>query len=205
MKRQALTYFLAPFALTLALAASPAKAVLNYNIFESMGDLVVETSGSLNLPLPNVTIQSCGSGALVSAGGIICTGPDIVGRLYFISGPTDFPGTAFLVPATSVSGIYTSISSGVILTMDPSYISGTPIISNAIFSGKTLADIGLTPASGLLGTWTLEGTGDTININVLPSVAPVPGPLPLVGVGAGFGFSRRLRQRIQRRQTQTKS
>jgi len=84
--------------------------------------------------------------------------------------------------------------------MDPSYISGTPIISNAIFSGKILADIGLTPAYGLLGIWTLEGTGDTININVVPAIAPVPGPLPLVGVGAGFGFSRRLRQRIQRSQ-----
>jgi hypothetical protein len=101
MEREALTGLLAPFALTLAITASPTKAMLNYNIFESMDDLVVETSGSLNLPLPNVTIQSCGSGALVSTNGIVCTGPDIVGRLYLISGPTDFPGTAFLVPATS--------------------------------------------------------------------------------------------------------
>jgi hypothetical protein len=78
--------------------------------------------------------------------------------------------------------------------IDPSYVFGTPIISNAIFNGKTLADIGLTSASGLLGTWTLTGTSETIKINV------VSGPLPLVGVGAAFGFSRRLRQRIQRSQ-----
>ncbi len=78
--------------------------------------------------------------------------------------------------------------------IDSSYVFGTPIISNAIFNGTTLADIGLTPSSGLLGTWTLTGTSETININV------VPGPLPLVGVGAALGFSRRLRQRIQRSQ-----
>ena len=76
--------------------------------------------------------------------------------------------------------------------MDPSYVSGTPIVSNAIFVGKTLADIGLTPSSGNLGTWTLTGSGDTISVNV------VPGPLPVLGAGAAFGFSRKLRRRIQR-------
>ena len=66
--------------------------------------------------------------------------------------------------------------------LDPSCISGSPIISDAIFVGITLADIGLTPAFGVLGTWTLEGTGETINVNV------VPGPLSLAGAafsGAG--------------------
>ena len=83
--------------------------------------------------------------------------------------------------------------------IDSSYVSGTPIISNAIFSGKSLADIGLTPTSGFLGTWTLTGTGDTINVKV------VPGPLPLAGAGVAFAFSRRLRQRIQRSQAGAKA
>lgn len=78
--------------------------------------------------------------------------------------------------------------------ISPTYTPGTPIISNAIFSGKTLADLGLTPTSGLLGTWTLVGTGDTINVNV------VPGPLPVLGAGVAFGFSRRLRRRIRQSQ-----
>jgi hypothetical protein len=56
MEREALTGLLAPFALTLAITTSPIRAMLNYNIFASMDDLVVETSGPLNLPLPNVTI-----------------------------------------------------------------------------------------------------------------------------------------------------
>ncbi len=127
---------------------------------------------------------------------------------YDVSGSASFSGSGFLLtPTTSANGVTTRLLGGFLDTLfgiDSSYISGTPIISSAIFSGKTLADIGLTPASGLLGTWTLVGTGDTINVKVGTGVVPVPGPLPLVGVAAGFGFSRRLRQRLQRRQTQTK-
>lgn len=76
---------------------------------------------------------------------------------------------------------------------DSSYVLGTPIISSATFNGKTLADFGLTPSSGLLGTWTLDGTSESINVRVFN---PVPGPLPVLGAGAAFGFSRRLRRRI---------
>lgn len=48
------------------------------------------------------------------------------------------------------------------------------------------------------GTWTVNGTGDTIRFQVTTN--PVPGPLPVLGAGAAFGFSRRLRRRIQRSQ-----
>jgi hypothetical protein len=179
----------------LAVDASPSKAALTYNIYESLGNLVVETSGSLNLT-PSSIIAACTvSGALVSSVAGICTGANVQGGIYGISGPSSIPGTANLVPASSVSGISTGIVGyDSLFIIDSSYVFGTPIISNAIFNGTTLADIGLTPSSGLLGTWTLTGTSETININV------VPGPLPLVGVGAALGFSRRLRQRIQRSQ-----
>ena len=156
---------------------------------------MVETSGSLNLTPTSPALICSFNGALVSSAAGICTGTPVLSRPYTISGPSSFPGTAFLFPASSVSGIATLIEGDAnTFLIDPSYVFGTPIISNAIFNGKTLADIGLTPASGLLGTWTLTGTSETIKINV------VPGPLPLVGVGAAFGFSRRLRQRIQRSQ-----
>jgi hypothetical protein len=195
MKKQFLGLVVAPLALTLAIDVSPAKAVLTYDIYESLGNLVVETSGSLNLT-PTSPGLICGfNGALVSSIAGICTGTSVLSRSYVISGPSSFPGTALLLPASSVSGIATLIQgSANTFLIDPSYVFGTPIISNAIFNGVTLADIGLTPSSGLLGTWTLTGTSETIKVNA------VPGPLPLVGVGAAFGFSRRLRQRIQRSQ-----
>jgi hypothetical protein len=54
--------------------------------------------------------------------------------------------------------------------------------------------------TGLIGTWTLAGTGDTINVVLGPPAAPqstaVPGPLPLLGAAAAFGWTRRLRRRI---------
>jgi hypothetical protein len=99
-----------------------------------------------------------------------------------------------------VSGI-TSGFAGHLQTfiIDNSYVLGTPIIGDAIFNGRTLADFGLTPASGLLGTWTLVGTTESINLRV------VPGPLPLLGVGAAIGFSRRLRRRINAYRSQAQN
>ena len=75
--------------------------------------------------------------------------------------------------------------------INSTYVSGSPVVSSAVFTGKTLADLGLTPSSGTLGTWTLIATGDTISVRV------VPGPLPVLGAGAAFGFSRRMRRRIR--------
>jgi hypothetical protein len=83
------------------------------------------------------------------------------------------------------------------LAIDPSCIFGQSIVSELTASGKTLADLSLTPSSGPLGTWTLADTGDTIHVRVFDPT-PVPGPLPVLGAGAAFAFSRRLRQRIQR-------
>jgi hypothetical protein len=202
MKKHAFASLLTLFALRLVIDANPAKAVLNYNIYESLGNLVVETSGSLNLPASTGIHTSClNDGILAPTYGLVCTGlGSSTLPINNVSGPASFQGTNNLWKATSVSGIATGLG-GIVqhFFIDSSYVSGTPIISNAIFSGKSLADIGLTPTSGILGTWTLTGTGDTINVKV------VPGPLSLAGAGVAFGFSRRLRQRIQRSQAGAKA
>jgi hypothetical protein len=55
------------------------------------------------------------------------------------------------------------------------------------------------PATGLIGTWSLTGTSETIQVILgapAPPAAAVPGPLPLFGAGVAFGWSRRLRKRI---------
>ena len=69
--------------------------------------------------------------------------------------------------------------------------SGDSIVSSATFNGKTLSGLGIT-TTGLLGTWTLVGTGDTIEVRA----TEVPGPLPLLGAAAAFGYSRRLRRSL---------
>ena len=193
----------APFALVLAVDASPAKADLNYKIYESLGNLVVVASGSLRLTPTSPNTICIYDGVLYPDEAGNCTGTAVAARPYAISGPSSFPGSGFHAPASSVSGVFTFLYGNFgAFFVDPSYSFGAPIISNAIFNVKTLADIGLTPTSGLLGTWIIDGTSETITVKV---ANPVPGPLPLVGVGAAFGFSRRLRQRIQRSQAAANS
>jgi hypothetical protein len=184
----------------LLLSQGQAKAVLTYNIFESAGNVVVETNGSIDLTGAVPFLQgSCGiNGLTVSSAAIICTGGTATMQNYRVSGPSAFNGNVTAAPASSVSGISTMIrGAGLpIFAIDPAYASNTAIIMNATFNGQTLASLGFT-TTGLIGTWTLDGTSETIQV-VLgpPSPAVVSGPLPLVGAAAAFGFSRRLRKRI---------
>ena len=182
-------------------SAEPAKAVLNYNIYESSGNVVIETDGSLSALPTSTGPNQCGASGVYSAvPAVICTGPDIPAPQYLISGPTSFTSGSGFFPASSVSGITSAFSGNQqAFIIGNFYVLGTPIISDAIFNGRTLADFGLTPASGLLGTWTLVGTTESINVRV------VPGPLPLLGVGAAIGFSRRLRRRINAYRSQAQN
>ena len=177
------------------LSQGQAKAILTYNIFESGGDVVVQTSGSLDLPLTSNNSAECGyDGAIVSAFAVICTGPSATLPFYSITGSPSFNGVVFNNSGSSVSAISTIL--GVEFGISSSYISGSPIVSASTFAGETLASLGFTINSGLLGSWTLNGTGDTIQAFLGPPTAAVPGPLPLFGAAAAFGWSRRLHKRI---------
>jgi hypothetical protein len=185
----------------LLLSQAPAKAILTYNIFESGGNVVVQASGSLDLtganpfPFPFGPL-SCGyNGVIVSASANICTGPDINLNAYTIVGPTSFNGTVNIEGASSATGTSTSLGGVGLFGIDTAYTSNTPIVSSSTFNGTTLAALGFT-TTGLIGTWTLDGTSESIQVFLGPQAASVPGPLPLLGAGAAFGWSRRLRKRI---------
>jgi hypothetical protein len=186
----------------LLLGQGQAKAGLVYNIFESAGNVVVQASGSLDL---NNAIKvggggnGCGtSGAIAGSVGAICTGPDPGSFMYAITGPFSIGTTVDAFPASAVSGISTVLfASASLLFIDETYVFNTPITSSATFIGQTLASLGFAP-SGSLGPWTIDGTSETILLNLAapPSAASVPGPLPLVGACTAFALSRRLRQRL---------
>jgi hypothetical protein len=195
----------------LLLSQGQAKADLTYNIFESSGNVVVQTSGSLNLAGATPGGQNdCGTnGLIISAQAAICTGPGIGASgetlFYPISGgPASFNGTVIDNSSSSPSGIPTILfGQNNIIGIPSAYISGDPIVSSSTFTGKTLASLGFTISSGLLGSWTLNGTTENIFACLgtdpcapSPSGAAVPGPLPLLGAGAAFCWSRRLRKRI---------
>ena len=181
-----------------------AKAVLTYNIFESAGNVVVQTSGSLNLTgvNPSTTFNDrCGSGydgLILSASGVICTGPAPASGIpiYDISGPNNFNGTVAAFTASSVSGIFTNLAGSISsFVIDPAYVSNSTIVSSATFNGTDLATLGFT-TTGLIGTWTINGTSESIQVILGAPAAAVPGPLPLFGAAAAFGWSRKLRRRI---------
>ena len=190
----------------LLLTQGEAKAVLTYNIFESAGNVVAQANGSLNLTGAETLGTSIGcenEGIINSSIAVICTGFDIsLVTAYKISGPTSFNGSV-----SSSSSIFSGISTifwgsipifGSGLGLDPSCLSNTPIVSSFTFNGETLASLGFT-TTGLIGTWTLDGTSESIQVILEAPTPPgvtVPGPLPLLGAAAAFGWSRRLRNRI---------
>jgi hypothetical protein len=194
----------------LLLSQGQARAVLTYNIFESAGNVVVQSSGSLDLTgatlftgAPPLLFGTCPSDGLIdSFSATICSGPAGPVTQYSISGPQSFVGFVTLLFASSPSGITTKISSagGIgLLGLPSSYVSGTSILSSSTFENKTLLSLGFGNNSGLIGTWSLTGTSETIQVFLgppSPSGAAVPGPLPLLGAGAAFAWSRRLRRRI---------
>jgi hypothetical protein len=185
----------------LLLSQEQAKAVLTYNIFESAGNVIVQASGSLDLTGASPSSEfPCGvNGALNSTIAFVCTGPNLPLRTFGITGPNSFNGSASIQPASSVAGLSTFLAGAYReFGINSSYISNTLIVSSATFNGTTLAGLGFT-TTGLIGTWTLNGTSESIQVILgapTPSGATVPGPLPLLGAGAAFGWSRRLRKRI---------
>jgi len=200
MRVKSFTSFLAPVALCSLIAAErPAEAVLTYYIYEpaGTGNVVVETLGSLTLPASGEPgkCDLAPFGLIIRSSAAICTGSPANLNLYITSGPTSFIGPD--VFPDSASGIATALV-GVSqqFAMDTTYTGG-PIISSSTFGMSTLASLGFT-TTGLLGTWTLDGTGDTIEVRVAAPPAPptsaTPGPLPILGAAAAFRSVGKLRR-----------
>ena len=119
----------------LLLGQGDAKAVLTYNIFESAGNVVVQTSGKLNLTGAILTSNfSCGpNGGIPSSLAVICAGPNGSYPAHNTTGPSTFNGSVFILPASSVTGIFTDLDGGYNkkFVIDSAYTSNTSIISGA--------------------------------------------------------------------------
>jgi hypothetical protein len=212
--KRLLPLLVAPAALLLS--QGQAKAILTINIFDDGPNLKITVQGLLaQLPSPTNTGITCmvtaaltGEFFPASYRSSICTGPDSGYSIYpIISATTGFGGTGSLSgdinPAgSSVSGSAFFFASSAYqystlyqssIGLDPMYSAGSPFFSSATFNDQSLASQGFT-ATGLVGTWNLVGTSESINIYI--GATATPGPLPLFGAGAAFGWSRRLRKRI---------
>ena len=83
-----------------------AKAALSYNIYESGGNVVIETSGTLDLTgALQVGTDACGAdGGIAPSKGLICTGPNVFVPLYSMTGPTQLNPSTNVVIASNTSG-----------------------------------------------------------------------------------------------------
>jgi hypothetical protein len=181
-------------------SVSPAQAVLTFYAYETGGNVKIETSGSLSLGASTGTADCGVNGSIRPALAVVCTGPNATVPTYAITGgPTSFSSSSLeALGASSVSGILVELfKPSNLFLISSSYVSGTPIVSSAIYNNSTLAGLGLT-STGTFGPYTLVDGGDTINVVVgqaPPAPSAVPGPLPLLGAGVAFSYSRRLRRR----------
>jgi MYXO-CTERM domain-containing protein len=202
------------------LSQGQAKAVLNFYIFESGGNVILRGIGSLSLPgVVGIIDGSDGFDCGLfdpGSGGSFCAGRTSLIKIYNLDGPSLLPpssppSTDDELRATASFGTTAALTTDLggdatpatskAFGLDP-LSDGSFILSEAIFNNKTLAsDFGIT-TTGLFGTWTLQPkdgsdpytANDTINLFV--SAPPAPGPLPLLGAGAAFAWSRQLRKRI---------
>lgn len=178
-------------ALTVA-GAGRSEAILAYEFIQQGSDVGLTVSGSLSGLPAGLPSNTTGPSIIGPSLAIIASG-NLSGTNYFISGPANFgTGGPNLM---SYSGDPFSFGFGNSLILSNTYAQGSAISGSGLFTGKTLADLGLSATSGLLGTWTIGS--DTIEVWAGAKPAASPTPLSLLGATAAFAYSRRLRARVR--------
>jgi hypothetical protein len=214
-----------PFLLALAtLSSNQAKADLQIlitdDILADKNVLKVKVEGAFTqLPDPKSTSGYCGSGSIIGEFGdatlssLICTDDfeETISTYIINSSAYGNCAAACMLAISTNPGNQSSpfvfapapykanpdYSNTISIPSD--YVVGSLYSSSATFSGQSLSSQGFT-ARGLVGTWSLVGTSEVINVCLgsgpCTASTAVPGPLPLLGASAAFEWSRRMRRRI---------
>ena len=188
-------------------ACQNALAVFTINVVETGGNVVATGSGTVNisglgvfslsgttqpspLVLPSnkaISLHSNGNLPIHLWVGAV-TGPS------FGSGPR--------IDADSGSGDVFQISSGALI-LSNSYVSGNPLNNSATWTGKSFANLGLTPGSYTF-SWGTGLNADTFVLNIGPVVSPTPVPalgeyglLSLISLIAMFGMRQARKRNIK--------
>ena len=201
LKRLGLATALLAASACVVINAGDADALLVFEFIQQGSDVGLFVTGSLSGLLNPGSVSSSPGALVVPDFGVVSTGNIVSGLVYSVSGPTTF-GSGFLGATPTLFSSYTGdnvILSGTssLLTLDSSYVQGNAISGSGLFLGKTLAGLGLSATSGLLGTWTIGTDSIQVWAGPVPQPSSVPGPLPLLGAAAAFSHSRRLRARVR--------
>ena len=189
------------------LAPRPASAIVTLRVQQVGNDVVITGSGTANTTA--LTLAGTGNdytnvltdaqiyaGPAAFADGSVSLWSNISGPLAFGSDPTlaenpsSGSGALFGIVANDFGGI----SRAQRLVLPLGYFSGTPLIGTSTFTGKTLAELGLTPGQINTWSWGADATADSLRLEV----DPVPAPLPIAGAAAVFFRLKRLRRRSRR-------
>jgi len=190
------------------LAPRPASAIVTLRVQQVGNDVVITGSGTANTTA--LTLEGTGNDytnvltdALIYAGpaafdnGSVSLWSNISsGPLAFGSDPdvTENPNSG----TGDLFGIVANYSDGTPgekrLVLPLGYSSGTSLIGTSTFTGKTLAELGLTPGQINTWSWGADATADSLRLEV----DPVPAPLPIAGAAAVFFRLKRLRRRSRR-------
>lgn len=179
-----------------ALNAGQADALVVYEFIQQGSDVALNVSGSVS-SASTVVLSTGFANQIYPALGVIA--PGITGNLpgWSLTGPSNF-GSGQPTSFTSYSGTNTFLLGFINYFAIENYTLGSPISGSGLIAGQTLASLGLNSTPGLLASWTINGSSETVEVRVgSPAPSSVPGPLPLFGAAAAFAQSRRLRARLR--------
>jgi len=159
---------------------SGANAVYTVYLYESGDSVLASGSGTINLtgltqvnlgPIPFVRLADPRNSVLNIGGG------GNVDTYRTTSGPSNFGGGG-LINATSGTGDSVGIDIlqvPQVIAVPGGYVSGSPLTSQSIFQGRTLAGMGATIGPPYTYTWGAGGNADSF-ILIVGSAPPPPIP-----------------------------
>lgn len=184
----------------LALTALPAQSAVVINVTESGGNLVFNTSGSLNLTGATFLGGIGEADGFISGGSNWYIASGTAGSvdnyaMTTFDGPFGTNGSFFSSPTTSTGDsffIWGNVGDTEQVGVNVGYISGSLFSSSMTFAGLTIAGTGL-----LTGIYQYAIPNDTITLNIVSAV-PLPSALPLfvAALGGAGVLARRRKKKV---------
>ncbi len=195
MRRIHLLSLLAGLLISFA-AAQSARAAMTVSIYSEGDNVVATANGSIDLTSLSFVEDGANFASIEPDAGALLSGEVEDLSVYFgISGPDNW-GSGGQTVATSSSGdglLIVGLQGAI--AVPAGYTSGANLTSQAVFSGATLAGLGLTPGTYTYN-WGSDSNADSLVVNISAAAAPpaVPEPstalLGIIGLGATLAFPR---------------
>ena len=180
--------------------AAPAQAVVTLTFAQVGNDVVLTSSGSLNLTNAVFIGNIQASGFVNPSGGSLAVGGGIsnIGEAHRLTSPAVTFGTGGFLDGTPDVGLLFGLQASTLGTgfvyVPQGYVNGSALSGSTTFANRTFTSLGLTA-----GTYNFSIPSDTITL-IVPGTGAgaVPEPstwaMMLIGFG-GIGYSMRRRRK----------